>query len=98
MQRSYAIMDSVSDESRARLLRANRAYARMKPQFEAVRHELAAAIVAEREEGTKIEDITGMVVYRQTQVNRILEAAGLTEKRGPRRAKTAPSPADPGDG
>lgn len=79
-------MEDVSDESRARLLRANRAYARLKPQFEAARKELADAIVEERREGTLIEDITGLVIYRQTQVNRILEAAGLTEKRGPRRS------------
>jgi hypothetical protein len=84
MPYSCVIMDLMSDETRARLLRANRTYARLKPQFEAARAELAAAIVAERKEGTLIEDITALVTYRQTQVNRILEAAGLTEKR-PRR-------------
>jgi hypothetical protein len=77
-------MDAMSDETRARLRRADRAYARIKAQFDAARAELADAIVAERKDGGKIEDITAMVTYRQTQVNRILEAAGLTEKR-PRR-------------
>jgi hypothetical protein len=77
-------MDAMSDESRARLRRADRAYVRMKQQFEAARAELADAIVAERQEGTLIEDITALVTYRQTQVNRILEAAGLTEKRSRR--------------
>lgn len=81
---SCVIMDLVSDETRARLLRANRAYVRLKQQLDAARAELADAIVAERKEGVLIEDITGLVAYRQTQVNRILEAAGLTEKR-PRR-------------
>jgi membrane protease subunit (stomatin/prohibitin family) len=57
---------------------------RIKTQFEAARAELAEAIVAERKDGALIEDITANVTYRQTQVNRILEAAGLTEKR-PRR-------------
>ncbi len=82
---SCVIMDTMSDETRARLTRANRNFVRLRQQLEAARTELAEAIVDERKEGTLIEDITGMVVYRQTQVNRILEAAGLTEKRAPRR-------------
>jgi hypothetical protein len=77
-------MDAMSDETRARLTRANRSYVRLKKQFEDARAELAAAIVADRKDGALIEDITAVVQYRQTQVNRILEAAGLTEKR-PRR-------------
>ena len=75
------IMDFMSDESRSRLLRANRNYVRLRDQFAAARTELADAIVAERKEGVLIEDITALVAYRQTQVNRVLEAAGLTEKR-----------------
>ncbi|HMG65747.1 MAG TPA: hypothetical protein VK599_22605 [Streptosporangiaceae bacterium] len=82
----------MSEVTEARLAKASRAYSRMKPQFEAVRHELADAIVAERREGTLIEDITEKVPYRQSQVNRILEAAGLTEKRKP---ATAPPVAAP---
>jgi hypothetical protein len=81
---SCAIMDAMSEETRARLRRADRNYVRIKAQFEAARAELAASIIAERKDGEKIEDITANVTYRQTQVNRILEAAGLTEKR-PRR-------------
>lgn len=81
---SCVIMDAMSAETQARLRRADRAYVRLKDQFEKARAELADAIVCERKEGTLIEDITAMVTYRQTQVNRILEAAGLTEKR-PRR-------------
>jgi hypothetical protein len=77
-------MDAMSDETRARLARANRNFVRLRAQLDAARAELADSIVAERKEGTLIEDITGLVIYRQTQVNRILEAAGLTEKR-PRR-------------
>ena len=42
---------------------------------------IVKAIVDARKEGTLIEDIAGLVPYRQTQVNRVLEAAGLTEKR-----------------
>jgi hypothetical protein len=79
-----AIMETMSDESRARLLRASRTYARLRPQWEAARKELAGAIVEERQEGVKIEDITALVPVRQTQVNRILEAAGMTEKRAKR--------------
>ena len=75
------IMDFVSDESRARLLKASRAYTRLSGQLDDARKELAEAIVAERKEGVLIEDITALVPYRQTQVNRILEAAGLTTKR-----------------
>lgn len=78
------IMEFMSDETRARLIKASRTYARLQQQAEDARKELAAAIVAERKEGVLIEDITALVPYRQTQVNRILEAAGLTEKR-PRR-------------
>lgn len=84
MSEHCVIMGLVSDETRRRLLRASRTYARLSAQFEAARKELAEAIVAERKEGVLIEDITALVPYRQTQVNRILEAAGLTEKR-PRR-------------
>jgi hypothetical protein len=78
------MMDCVSEETEARLARAGRAYSRLKGQLDQARHELAAAVVAERLEGTKIEDITARVPWRQGQVNRILEAAGLTEKRAPR--------------
>lgn len=75
------IMDFMSDETRRQLLRAARAYSRASQQMEDARKELAAAIIAERKEGTLIEDIAALVPYRQTQVNRVLEAAGLTEKR-----------------
>ena len=75
------MMDCVSGETEARLAKAARAYSRLKLQFGDARAELARAIIAERKEGTFIEDITAKVPYRQTQVNRILEAAGLTEKR-----------------
>ncbi len=75
------MMECVSAETQARLVRANRTYVRLREQFRDARAELAQAIIAERKEGTLIEDITGKVAYRQTQVNRILEAAGLTEKR-----------------
>jgi membrane protease subunit (stomatin/prohibitin family) len=74
-------MESMSDETRARLVKASRMYARLQAQAEVARRELAEAIIAERKEGALIEDITAVVPYRQTQVNRILEAAGLTEKR-----------------
>jgi hypothetical protein len=75
------MMECVSDLTEARLAKAARTYTRARKTFEDARSELAAAIVAERREGTLIEDITARVPYRQTQVNRILEAAGLTEKR-----------------
>lgn len=74
-------MDDVSAETKARLAKASRVYARLRPQFADARRELAEAIVAERKEGALIEDITAVVPYRQTQVNRILADAGLTEKR-----------------
>jgi hypothetical protein len=75
------MMECVSDLTEARLTKAARTYARLRDQFSDARKELTAAIVAERREGAKIEDITARVPIRQTQVNRILEAAGLTEKR-----------------
>jgi hypothetical protein len=78
------MMECMSQETEARLAKASRAYSRHKAQWAAIRAELAAAIIEERQEGTLIEDITAKVPYRQTQVNRILEAAGLTEKRAPR--------------
>ncbi len=81
------MMECVSAETEARLDKASRAYTRVKPQFEAIRRELADAIAAERKEGTTIEDITSRVPYRQTHVNRILKAAGLTEER-PRAARS----------
>jgi hypothetical protein len=75
------MMECVSAETEARLAKANRSFVRLRDQAEQARRELAEAIVAERREGTTIEDITAKVTYRQTHVNRILEAAGLTEKR-----------------
>ena len=68
-------------EIRARLMRAGRSYTRAKDQFDKARAELVAAIVDARQKGTLIEDIAADVPYRQTQVNRVLEAAGMTEKR-----------------
>jgi hypothetical protein len=73
-------MDIV-DETEARTRRADRAFTRLDAQLKAARAELRAAIVAQRRHGTLIEDITAMVHYRQTQVNRILKDAGLTEDR-----------------
>jgi hypothetical protein len=72
-------MECVSDASKARLIKATREYNRLRD----VRKEVAAAIVAERLEGTTIEDIARLSPYRQTHVNRILKAAGLTEERAP---------------
>ena len=77
-------MSYMSADSRARLLRAARNYARLRDQLAAARAELADAIVEERKDGVLIEDITALVPYRQTQVNRVLEAAGMTEKRSKR--------------
>lgn len=85
-------MTCMSDETRERLARASRNYRRLKPQFEAARAELAESIVAERLEGTLIEDITAVVPYRQTQVNRILKAAGMVQERP--RASPSASAAD----
>ena len=80
------IMDAmgVTPEMRARLTKAGRNYTRAKEAFDKARAELVAEIVAARKEGTLIEDIAAHVPYRQTQVNRVLEAAGLTEKRAKR--------------
>lgn len=75
------IMGLVSDETRARLRKASRTYARLQEQMEEARKELAAAIVADRKDGGLIEDITAVVPYRQTQVNRILKEAGLVQER-----------------
>jgi hypothetical protein len=75
------MLDYMSAETEARLARAARTYSRARAQMDAARAELVAAIIAERREGSLIEDITAKVPYRQTQVNRILDAAGLTEKR-----------------
>ncbi len=76
-------MDFVSTdpEIRSRLLKAGRNYSRAKEAADAARAALVAEIVDARKKGTLIEDIAAAVPYRQTQVNRVLEAAGLTEKR-----------------
>jgi hypothetical protein len=70
-----------SNEAKARTAKASRNYTRLRDQFAEARAELYAAIIAERREDEKIEDIAARVPFRQTQVNRVLEAAGLTEKR-----------------
>jgi hypothetical protein len=86
MPRRCGIMDDMasSEEAKARTAKAARDYRRLTAQLDTARTELAAAIIAERREGELIEDITGRVPYRQTQVNRILEQAGLTVKRAAR--------------
>ncbi len=75
------IMEFMDAGTRARLARASRVYARLQSQMRDAREELHAAIIAERKAGALIEDITAVVPYRQTQVNRILKDAGLTEER-----------------
>ena len=75
------MLDDMSAETEARLARASRAYTQAKKRLDDARTELADAIVAERREGTLIEDLTARVPYRQTQVNRILADAGLTTPR-----------------
>ena len=81
------MMDCVSAETEARLRGRSRNYTRVKGQYgSCAERNWPTAIVAERREGTLIEDITERVPVRQTQVNRILEAAGLTQ---PRRQKDA---------
>ena len=79
----YGIMDfvSIDPEIRSRLLKAGRVYSRAKKAADDARADLVAEIVDARKKGTLIEDIAAAVPYRQTQVNRVLEAAGLTEKR-----------------
>lgn len=72
---------SADPEIRARLMKAGRAYTRAKDAADEARAALVAEIVAARKAGALIEDIAADVPYRQTQVNRVLEAAGLTEKR-----------------
>jgi len=83
MPHGCGIMDfmSASIEAKVRTAKASRNYVRLRDQFAEARTELYAAIIAERRQDEKIEDITARVPFRQTQVNRILEAAGLTEKR-----------------
>lgn len=83
MPTRYGIMDGMSadPEIRARLLKAGRAYSRAKDAADKARADLVAEIVAARQAGALIEDIAADVPYRQTQVNRVLEKAGLTEKR-----------------
>jgi hypothetical protein len=75
------MMAFMSEETRDRLIRASRNYRRLKLQLDGARGELADAIVAMRLEGALIEDITAVVPYRQTQVNRILKTAGLVQER-----------------
>lgn len=72
---------SIDPEIRSRLLKAGRTYSRAKEAADRARADLVAEIVDARKKGTLIEDIAEAVPYRQTQVNRVLEAAGLTEKR-----------------
>jgi hypothetical protein len=83
MPQVCGIMDfmGASIEAKVRTAKAGRDYTRLKEAFGKAREELYAAIIAERRQDEKIEDITARVPFRQTQVNRILEAAGLTEKR-----------------
>lgn len=83
MPHACGIMEhvSASDVAKARTAKASRNYTRLRDQFAEARKELAAAVVAERVEGEKIEDITERVPVRQATVNRFLEAAGITEKR-----------------
>lgn len=78
---TMGFMPTSSPEAKSRTAKASREYLRLRDEFDSARKELADAIVAERREGELIEDITARVPYRQTQVNRVLEAAGLTEKR-----------------
>lgn len=75
------MMFRVSEETRAELIAAARAYRQQEKRSAAVRARLHAAIVAERKEGTKVSEIEDIAPYRRGRVTTVLEAAGLTEKR-----------------
>lgn len=77
------IMICVSDETRAELIAASRAYERDQGRIKSSRERLHAAIIAERREGVKVSAIEDIAPYRRGRVTSILEAAGLTEKRKP---------------
>lgn len=74
-------MTCMSAETRAELVAASRAFQRETDRLEATRERLHAAIVAERKEGVKVSEIEDIVPYRRGQVTRILDAAGLVDKK-----------------
>jgi hypothetical protein len=74
-------MICVSDQTRAELIAASRAYERETRRVSAARARLYAAIIAERREGVSVADIEDITPYRRGQVTRILDAAGLVDKK-----------------
>lgn len=78
-------MTCMSAETRAELIAASRAYARESRRTEArlavVRERLHAAIIAEKREGAKVSEIEDIVPYRRGHVTRILDKAGLVQKK-----------------
>jgi hypothetical protein len=80
------MMIRVSEETRAELIAATRAYRQQEKRSEAVRARLHAAIIAEKQAGESVSDITDIAPYRRGRVTSILKGAGLTEKRPPRSA------------
>lgn len=78
------MMICVSEETRAELIAATRAYRLQEKRSADVRARLHAAIIAEKQADASIEDITDHSPYRRGRVFSILKGAGLTEKRVPR--------------
>jgi hypothetical protein len=85
------MMVCVSQETQDELAAASRAYRQQEKRSEAVRARLHAAIIAEKREGTSVRNITDRSPYQRGRVTTILEDAGLTEKRKPRRAPVSPN-------
>lgn len=74
-------MICVSDATRAELIAASRAHERAEVHIKGTRARLRAAIIAEKREGVKVSEIEDIVPYRRGHVTRILDEAGLVEKK-----------------
>ena len=75
------MMACVSEQTRAELTAASRAFVRERDRLKAARARLHAAIIAEKREGSTVSSIEDIAPYRRGQVTRILDGAGLVEKK-----------------
>jgi len=69
------MMEHVSDDTQARVIRAGRRYAKAQAELADARRELVEAMVAEQATGTSNEKIARMTPLSNTQVFRLLAKA-----------------------
>ena len=74
-------MTCVSEETKAELIAASRAYERETKRAADTRKRLHEAIISHKRDGAKVSEIEDIAPYRRGRITAILDDAGLVEKK-----------------